>query len=396
MTTSDSIEPSVSYLAPASSDWRYLSAEVDADEEAKGDARKASDELNGILLASLQMQRLVVLAGSGCSITAGGPSMSDLWEGAVGGHPSSDAKSAADKVNHDLSEKNIELFLSKMESYLQLQEDADVERFLGTSRKLILDRCSDFLDPAKLEAHETFLHRLSRRRVRDLRLKVFTTNYDRCFERAAAARGGVALDGFSFVAPRIFDPRFFEFDIVRRSRSRDEPDHYLEGVFQLYKLHGSVSWARVDGASVVEKDKAEPAEACLIYPAFGKYQQSFVQPHLESMAQYLSAMREPNTCLIVVGFGFNDDHLSEPLLAAVKSNSHLRVLVVGPRAAVESTKGNRFWLRLAELNRSGEDVWFVNASFAEFAQIIPDLKSLSPADALMKAVRGVAGSNGGD
>ena len=146
----------------------------------------------------------------------------------------------------------------------------------------------------------------------------------------------------------------------------------------------------------MEKDKAEPAEACLIYPAFGKYQQSFVQPHLESMAQYLSAMREPNTCLIVVGFGFNDDHLSEPLLAAVKSNSHLRVLVVGPRAAVESTKGNRFWLRLAELNRSGEDVWFVNASFAEFAQIIPDLKSLSPADALMKAVRGVAGSNGGD
>jgi len=137
------------------------------------------------------------------------------------------------------------------------------------------------------------------------------------------------------------------------------------------------------------KDNPAPAEACLIYPATGKYQQSFVQPHLESMAQYLAAVREPNTCLLVVGFGFNDDHLAEPLLAAVQSNPHLRLIVADPGAESNATNGNRYWKRFFELSDRGEDVWFINASFADFAQMVPDLKSLTPADALMKAIKGL-------
>ena len=52
------------------------------------------------------------------------------------------------------------------------------------------------------------------------------------------------LDGFSFTAPRRYDPRFFGYDIIRRPRSGDDLGHFLEGVFLLYKLHGSVNWAR--------------------------------------------------------------------------------------------------------------------------------------------------------
>jgi hypothetical protein len=254
---------------------------------------------------------------------------------------------------------------------------------------VILDRCSGALAADKLDAHKVFLHRLSRRRVRDQRLQIFTTNYDLCFERAAAALGGVALDGFSFTTPRHYDPRFFGYDIIRRPRSGDDLGHYLEGVFLLYKLHGSVNWARDKDGKICEKDKPTPDEACLIYPAKGKYQQSFVQPHLESMAQYLSAVREPNTCLVAVGFGFNDDHLAEPLLAAVQSNPHLRLIVVDPGARTNTTNGNPYWQRFFELSGRGEDVWFINASFADFAQMVPDLKSLTPANALMQAIKGV-------
>lgn len=46
--------------------------------------------------------------------------------------------------------------------------------------------------------------------------------------------------------------------------------------------------------------------------------------------------------------------------------------------------------RLGELNAQGEDVWLISADFNQFAQLIPDLRSLSPADALVKAIRGVA------
>ncbi len=387
MTTSEQQKEIPMFLAPGAGDWQKLAAEDVEDKDQQESARKARDELKNTLLASLQMQHLVVLAGSGCSLAAGGPSMSDLWSHAVGKEPTEDAKITAKKVHHDLADKNIEVFLSKIEAFLQVTQDESVNKFLNSSKQVILDQCSTFLDPGKLNDHQTFLHRLSRRRVRDPRLKVFTTNYDLCFERAAAALGSVVLDGFSFTAPRRYDPRFFGYDIIRRPRGGDDLGQYLEGVFLLYKLHGSVNWARNEDGTICEKEKPTPAEACLIYPARGKYQQSFMQPHLESMAQYLAAVREPNTCLLNVGFGFNDDHLAEPLIGAVQSNPHLRLIVVDPGAQTNKTNGNSHWQRLFDLSSHGEDVWFINAKFGEFAQMIPDLKSLTPADTLMKAIK---------
>lgn len=389
MTSPEGKTVATAFRAPGAVDWRELVAVNPSANDKQEETRKAQEQLKNVLLASLQMQNLVVLAGSGCSQSAGGPSMQDLWNGAVGEEPTGAAKATAKKVNHNLNHQNIEAFLSRVEAFLQVNQQKSVSDFLDSSKQVILDKCSAFLDPQKLEPHKTFLHRLSRRRVRDQRLRVFTTNYDLCFERAATELGGVALDGFSFTAPRRYDPRYFGYDIIRRPRNGDDLGHYLEGVFLLYKLHGSVNWARGLEGSIYEKDKPAPAEACLIYPATGKYQQSFVQPHLESMAQYLAALREPNTCLLAVGFGFNDDHLAEPLLAAVKSNSHLRLIVVDLESDTKVRNGNRYWSQFAELSGRHEDVWFIKASFGDFAQMVPDLKSLTPADTLMKAIKSV-------
>lgn len=393
MTVPDQKPVASAFRAPGELDWRELVAEHAADKDKQEKARKAKDELKNVLLASLQMQHLVVLAGSGCSQSAGGPSMHDLWNDAVGEEPTARARATAEQVNHDLKDQNIEAFLSRVEAFLQVKSDTGVNEFLDLSKQVILDKCSAFLDPKKLETHKTFLHRLSRRRVRDQRLRVFTTNYDLCFERAAAELGGVALDGFSFTTPRRYDPRFFGYDIIRRPRSGDDLGHYLEGVFLLYKLHGSVNWARNKGGAIHEKEKPAPSEACLIYPATGKYQQSFVQPHLESMAQYLAAVREPNTCLLAVGFAFNDDHIAEPLLAAVESNPHLRLIVANRGANAKVANGNRYWKRFFELSARGEDIWFINVPFGDFAEMIPDLKSLTPSDTLMKAIKGVTGES---
>lgn len=389
MTTSERKAATSAFRAPGAVDWRELVADNADQQEA---ARKANDKLKDVLHASLQIQRLVVLAGSGCSQSAGGPSMSDLWNAAIGEKPDDISKAIAGKIHYSLEppdSRNIEAFLSQAEAFLQVENAEDVMGFLNRCKEEILKECSAFLDPARLGAHQTFLHRLFRRRVRDQRLKVFTTNYDLCFERAASELGGIAMDGFSFTAPRRYDSRFFGYDIIRRPRGAEDIGNYLEGVFLLYKLHGSVNWARLEDGTILEKDKPTPEEACLIYPVSGKYQQSFLQPHLESISQYLSILREPNTCVLVVGFGFNDDHLAEPLLSAVQSNPHLRLIVVDPELKTKATNGNRYWKRFLELSESGEDVWFINVSFADFAQMIPDLKALTPADVLMRAIKGV-------
>jgi len=388
MTTFEAEQTTIAFKAPGTVEWQPLATPADGDEAKKNDAKRNKNELNDKLLASLQMQHLVVLAGSGCSRSASGPSMLDLWNYAVGKEPTDAARAVATKVRHDLANENIEAFLSRIEAFLHVNEDEDTTAFLKSSKQVILSKCTEFLKIDKLEAHKTFLHRLSRRRVRDQRLKVFTTNYDLCFEWAASELGGVALDGFSFAAPRRYDSRFFSYDIIRRHRSGDDLGDYLEGVFLLFKLHGSVNWARVNG-TIIEKDKPEPDEACLIYPASGKYQQSFTQPHLESMAQFLAAVREPNTCVLAVGFGFNDDHLAEPLLAAAKSNPHLRLIIADPGARANAETGNGYWKQFFDLGARGEDIWFVAAGFEDFARMIPDLKSLTPADSLMRALQAV-------
>lgn len=377
-------------------DWRPLRTRAAAavttpeTEDQKRELDRNREELKAALLSSMQMQHLVVLAGSGCSLSAGGPSMGDLWNAAVGQPPAQKAQEVGGKVGHDVTQDlNLEALLSKVEAFLQVQQDATAADFLMASKAVILDRCSRFHQADTLKAHQTFLHRLSRRRVRDQRLKLFTTNYDLCFERAAGELGIVALDGFSFMAPRRYDPSYFAYDIIRRPRGADDVGRYLEGVFLLYKLHGSVNWARTNNGQIEEKSAPVPEEACLIYPARGKYQQTFTNPYLESLAQYLVAIREPNTCVIVIGFGFSDDHLSEPLLSAVRSNPHLRVIIVDPSArhsTTAATTSNSYWSQFSSLAKSGEDIWLISAKFDDFAVMIPDLKALTPAEKLLKAV----------
>lgn len=390
METSDFNKDTTSLFTPRSDEWQVLDYEKVDSKDQKEESKKSFEDLKNMLLSSLQMQHLAVLAGSGCSLSAGGPTMQDLWNKAIGSNPSDNTKKTINSINHDLSDNNIEALLSRAESYLQIKTNDDVKELLNSCKQVILDECSSFLDSQKLENHKTLLHRLSRRRIRDQRLKIFTTNYDICFERTAAELGGVALDGFSFTAPRHYDPRFFSYDIIRRPRSGDDFGNYLEGVFLLYKLHGSVNWARHQNGTIYENQNPAPADACMIYPAIGKYQQSFSQPHLESMAQFLAAIREPGTCLLAIGFGFNDNHLAEPLLAAVETNPHLRLIIVDPNAKNNTTGSNRYWNRFFELCKRGEDIWFINANFDDFAQMIPDLKSLTPANNLVKAIQDIS------
>lgn len=390
-----------------SKEWKPL----DEGDKQGGDRNSdsVSETFRSQLLASLQMRNLVVLAGSGTSLgSAGGPSMSDLWKSCLkcdeeSGQPSELAKGVLAKVGYvvDQQGKNIETLLSRCDAYHQLHPDESVQDFVRRAKQTILTECSDFLSDnreERLAAHSTFLHRMSRRRARDPRLKLFTTNYDLCFEAAAAHQASVPITGFSFTEPRFFDPRFFDYDIVRRSAVESEAGTPVEGVFHLYKLHGSVNWNRTEAGYIEIAADPPPDTAVLVYPADGKYQQSYVQPHLELMSQYLAALREPNTCVVVIGFGFNDSHLSEPILSAIRANPHLRLIVVDSRAREKSREGgddsNEVCRILMSWVSGGYDVWLVNATFSQFAKLIPDLRALSAGERLRRSIRDI--TRGGD
>lgn len=348
-------------------------ATSNSDEGKRHEAR-----LKDYLRSSLQMQHLAILCGSGTSVESGGPSMGDLWNEAK---KLENFAPALKRLSYE-SGANLEEFLSRSDAFIELNAERDgVAAVRAQAIRIILDQCRKASEG--LEAHETLLKKLIRRRARDSRVKLFTTNYDLCFEHAAGGLGIVPIDGFSFGGPRRFDPRFFDYDIVKRA-PHAEGSSFVPGVFHYYKLHGSVDW-RQHGDSIIVDPNVEASDACLIYPARAKFQRSYEQPHLELMARYLATLREPNTCLVVAGFGFNDDHLSGPILAALRSNPHFRLIVVcrDPETKLNARAGS--WDALQSLS-SRADVSFIASPFSRFVEMIPDLSALSRADELQAAV----------
>lgn len=87
-----------SFRPPKLSEWQSLAVGSDTDENAKRNVEQAKESLNQTLLSSLKMEHFVVLAGSGCSLSVGGPSMTNLWNAVVGEAPSDEAKEVAAKV----------------------------------------------------------------------------------------------------------------------------------------------------------------------------------------------------------------------------------------------------------------------------------------------------------
>ena len=91
----------------------------------------------------------------------------------------------------------------------------------------------------------------------------------------------------------------------------------------------------------------------LIYPRATKYEMAFSQPYIEMMGAFQSSLRAPSTTMMVLGFGFNDKHLAEPILAAIKGNLSLNVIVVDPAIEELSAKGENGYLVAPVIENDG-------------------------------------------
>jgi len=367
------------------------------------------NEANRVLSELFRSNNLVVLAGLGtslCVTDAAGkslaPTMQELWrqckeaQAALGGP---DWGELLQYVRHDPSQENIEALLSRCrsaEDFLDGEHLAAVKAFI-TEAESCVTKSVDFVRSGHhLPAHSEFLRRAARRSNRRARTKLFTTNYDRCFEEAGRQGRFVVLDGFSFTLPPTFDSVNFTYDIVRREAT-SSADDFIPNVFQLYKLHGSIDWERDEKTSEIHR-VGSTSRPLLIFPRNTKYELAFSQPYLEMMSALQAALREPNTGLLIVGFGFNDNHIAEPILSAIRSNLALKVAVVGPwlapfkdKAGAEQlgeTATNPHLGKIRGLALEGDArLALLNASFSELAQELPDVVAESDLERHLERVR---------
>jgi hypothetical protein len=340
---------------------RWEGEKEDHDDATKKPKPGCKDQVEEALLAALHSTNVVVLLGSGASFSAknyGGPNapgMWHLWEAVKTGCGEAAFNEVAQSVIGHVpaeGEENIEALLSLCKMSIELLEvraekdaafpDRDrlelLKNFVGTAEREILAQVGFVRSDTELPAHTGFLRKFARRSPEKPRVKLFTTNYDLCIETAGLRLGVVLIDGFSHSAEQRFNRDHFDHDIVRRAASSAKAD-YLDGVFHLYKLHGSVDWRRRADEVVIRSvdDPGEDRKPVLIYPRSSKYQEAFESPYLDMFAALQAALREPDTTLIVSGFGFADDHISAPIWSAIETNLSLR-LVLCDRGFVEHQK----------------------------------------------------------
>lgn len=293
------------------------------------------------------------------------------------------------KIPNGQTISNIEKLLTQCKLYIALNgsdegKSDSIADFIKDAELAILERV-DFIDSGtELHAHDMLLRKLARRGIRKPRAKVFTTNYDLCFEYSARRLRFVVIDGFSHASPQVYDRSHFSMDFVRRDGFKEAPD-YLDSVFQLYKLHGSIDWRRTAG-DIVRARGTEGAPV-LIYPRDSKYQEAFEPPYLDMMAAFQSALREPDTTLIVAGFSFSDSHIASPIVASLESNMSFRLVVCDPAflkdghlkddpALISGAPAptNEFHKKLMRLAQTGDQrVLLLHGRFEDLAMAMPDL-----------------------
>ena len=273
-------------------------------------------------------ENITILSAAGTSMDNGankGKDRKALWDECEAKLTEISAKISNVKEQEFWENKNLEDALSYIETYQKLKI-GDVTAELNDIKNIIRKNCSLQLDEAKAP-HEEFLRKVTARKINSSRVQLFTTNYDTLWEQAASKAGFIVIDGFSFSHPRKFSGRWFDLDIVNREKTRiKNEDSFIPNVIHLYKLHGSIDW-QLSGNDVVQTSE-DNSDALMIYPASDKYESSYRQPFFEMMSRFQQSLRRDNVLLLVMGFGFQDMHIQNVIVEAVKQNPSLHLVIL--------------------------------------------------------------------
>lgn len=167
---------------------------------------------------------------------------------------------------------------------------------------------------------------------RDKAIEIFTTNYDLLLEQALEETSVPYYDGFVGSKYPFFDLKCVEGNFA--------PKHWT----RLWKIHGSINWfMRKDEKSIFRASsvKFEDGFSHLIYPSHLKYEQSRKMPFLALSDQLSRFLKQPSSALILCGYSFNDEHINDTIINALKSNPTAIViaLMFGSMTNPNYTKG---------------------------------------------------------
>lgn len=218
---------------------------------------------------------------------------------------------------------NIEEILSFLRALISVSTGGDV-RGLNEEQLTEIEKAICKIIVSKINVqlpdHNTPYHKLAKwiRSIdRKKAVEIYTTNYDLLMEQSLEDMEIPYFDGFVGANKPFFDLRALEDNLI--------PEHWS----RLWKIHGSINWCQQDNGIHKKVYRAHPNhnnDSHLIYPSHLKYEESRKMPYLALLDQLNRFIRRKSSFLVVSGYSFNDGHLNDVIVSALKANPTAMVL----------------------------------------------------------------------
>jgi len=274
----------------------------------------------------LHLDRLSFLIGAGCSshivddVEKGIMGMWGLHEAFFEQYPDFEI---AGVEARDLFDGNLEAMLGTINAVATVngltEVDASIEEKASLVRGFIRSRVIKGMSGEEVSSFYRRFFQGIVSQGRRAPINIFTTNYDLYVEQALDSLRFPYNNGFSGTYHRTFDPASYRYALVEDLRLSRDAWGRVPNYFNLYKLHGSVSWIRDEDDGVREVDYAGVTndQTVMIYPTPLKDRSTLMTPYSDLFRSMENELLQSNSVLIVMGYSFGDEHINRLIYNAL-------------------------------------------------------------------------------
>ena len=229
------------------------------------------------------------------------------------------------KEYQDLIEKYIYKSFSDIESLLNwLQSGLSFQPNNKNLKEVIRTLKSEFLktipsldddkykDSETINTYNKFYQSVFKYRTElSNKINIVTTNYDLFNEYSLESNRIVYSTGFENNLYRNFNVNSFKQRVVDDTNRYKDVWQPTSKEANLLKIHGSINWTSDESGQLIQKDFFKQSdEEIIIYPTMLKHRQTAQAPYSELFREFANVLQVPNTVLIVMGYGFPDEHIN--------------------------------------------------------------------------------------
>jgi hypothetical protein len=235
-------------------------------------------------------------------------------------------------------------FVGAWNAKLQEVAGADLGKISEFRQKIVLTLRDDWVQ-LEHDSDASYYHGLVEFQEQyQFPLKVFTLNYDLCVEKTCKEVG----------VERGFDGKnrwdWRQFTVGEHGREAKE--------IYLYKMHGSVDWTRDTEGFLTFYDSPSLISTEKLAIIFGTtYKLQYVDPFLFFAYEFRRATLEQAKLIIVVGYGFGDEHINGILKQSLDNGAERKLLAVSPGEEEKREKTEEWIARALGIKNPKQITW---------------------------------------